>query len=1129
MAEQLGFTKEQAEVIDSRNKNLLVSAAAGSGKTTVMIQRVCDLIIKDHVPISKFLIISFTKASASDMKNKLIKKLSSLEPTPFILEQLDDIMTSDVSNLHSFCARLLKAYFYEVGLDPTFVVLDDQEVESCKEKALTKLFNEKAEQGDKDFYELIDIFSRSRKDTGLKRAILKLYNFLCSIVDREGWFESQINNLYNLDLNENSGAKILNSHIKAEKIRCEKLISDLINEANIVNETKLVSYLQSLDSMFNLIRLDSGFYDNAQRLNNKERLPVIPKPTQGREFLYEKAKFLKENVVERFNKLKDYSLSNNIDDIVSDLKTTKRRLMSLYRLTKEFEEKFKVLKKDKGGLDFNDLEQYTLKVLENKDILEEIKNKYDYVFVDEYQDINGVQEEILTRVSRENNRFMVGDVKQSIYRFRLCDPEIFLNKYNLYQSDKLKGELHLLNANFRSKNAILEFVNAIFDDVMTEDFGGVNYKNEARLKAGKESQIDKEKRVELLFADMKSIKTKETKEMDVYSVMEDNSENQNIENQGKAEGLMIAEKIADLINNKKIIDSVTKKPRKVRFSDITILTSSRTAFLNKIIQTLEENGVPVSTDIEGDSLEDEYVFGIKSFLEVVNNYKVDTNLFSCLYSKVFGFTTKELAEIKIMGNSEGFYYNDVLKAYEKEGLSNLVKNKLLNFFNLLNDCRDKAKFMGVRDIALLVVEKQNVKVKISFEPDYEKRMTKLNKFISSLGDQSVVEYLNDQALAEIRCEPVYMGGAVQVMTIHKSKGLEFGVVFLVGINRGFNFKTIYSDLLISKDIGVCLDYYDRAERYKQPTLARQAVKLIETRKMLEEEQRLLYVALTRATDYLYLVGSGDYEDIKTTMPASPTCFLDYFGNMFVNPEDYTGAEFDVKIVDARDLLDVTEEKSERQIIFVNSDVSINTEIKSVFEKQYNFEKSVVSPLKMAVTELISQEDEQMDYVVMFKETDRSSLEKGILQHKVLEQLSLTENKNQLKIKIANMIEEGIISQEESQNIMEEGILKLLENQVFSSLIKSASMVMKEREFYMLKKIDCGDSVLIQGIVDLMLVLEEGLVIIDYKTGNLTEKSIEKYTKQIELYAEAMEESFGKKVVKKYIASLNSGHLLEIKK
>ena len=379
-------------------------------------------------------------------------------------------MTSDVSNLHSFCARLLKSYFYEVGLDPTFVVLDEQEVEAFKEKALNKLFADKTEAGDKDFYELVDIFSKSRKDTGLREAILKLYNFLCSIVDRDGWYKKSIKGLFDEDLSKNVGAKIINGHMKAEKLRCEKLIQEKIDVCAKAGLKDLVGYLQSVDSVFKLIRMDSGFLENAKRLNDKPRMPNIPKATEGKEFMQEEVKALKTELIKRFDDLKKYACADEIEDIIPNLKKTKERLEALYNLTLEFEKNFKTLKREKGGLDFNDLEQYSLLVLKNPTILEEIKKKYEYVLVDEYQDINDVQETILTLLSRENNRFMVGDVKQSIYRFRLCDPEIFLEKYNLYGEDESKGKLILLNANFRSKSGILDFVNAIFNVVMSEDF-----------------------------------------------------------------------------------------------------------------------------------------------------------------------------------------------------------------------------------------------------------------------------------------------------------------------------------------------------------------------------------------------------------------------------------------------------------------------------------------------------------------------------------------------------------------------------------------------------------------------------------------------------------------------------------
>lgn len=1135
MAKGLSFTPEQQEVIDYRGGDLLVSAAAGSGKTTVMIQRVCDLIVKNKVPINKFLIISFTKASATDMKNKLIKKLSSLEPTPFILEQMDDILTSDVSNLHSFCARLLKSYFYEVSLDPSFIVLDDSEVEICKEKALIKLFNQKSECGNKAFYDLIDIFSKSRKDTGLKNAILKLYNFLCSITDRENWFKNNIERLYNKDLTKNTAAKLLNSHMMAERSRCEEKIKNMIDRCLNLGQTKLVAYLQSLESMVMLIRYDSGFYENAKRLALKERLPNIPKAEEGMEELTEEVKSLKEEIVSRFDKLKEYSCLDEIDNIKEHLLVTKERIENLYNLTLEFEEIFTQLKREKGGLDFNDLEQYSLKVLSNEIIHEEIKNKYDYVLVDEYQDINGVQEELLRLLSRGDNRFMVGDVKQSIYRFRLCDPEIFLNKYNLYQDEQNPGKLILLNANFRSKSGVLDFVNAIFDKTMTQEFGGVDYKGEARLKAGSDTQKDESKRVGLLFADTGRLDLKTEEEIKLYSVKEDYENNQSLEKQGLAEGLMVAEKIADLIAHEKIKDSETGKMRKIRFSDITILTLSRTAFLNKLTQTLESKGIPVSTDIEDDCFDDEYIYGLRCFIETIACFKVDYSLFSCMYSKVFGFTADELAQIKLAGGGNDFYYQNVESAVNNNLLDSSIQQKLEKFLKTIYEYRQKAQFMSVKDIVKQIVDKQKVKVRMSFEVDSQRRLQKLNRFCSSLGEQNVFDYLSDTALASVSCEPVQTGTAVNVMTIHKSKGLEFGVVFVVGANRGFNFKSLYSDVLISKDYGVCIDYYDCEKRYKSPTIAKQAIKLVETRKMLEEEQRLLYVALTRATDYLYIVGSGSYEKIKKEMPISPTCFMDFMGDLFINPNKYNELNYDVTIADAADLIDALEETNERQVLISDYDDEGIKNIKSVFDKDYRYKESIIIPMKSAVTALVQDDIEKKNFDYFNIDDNTSSLEKGTIQHKVMQWLTLKEETAfDVNLKIKELKELGIITEEELSQIMIDGIVKLLNNKNFRILIESSEKILKEREFYLnysadniVKQANKQDQVVIQGIVDLCLITKEGLVIIDYKTGNLNSYKIDKYSKQLNIYAEAMSRSFESPVVGKYIASLNTGELINI--
>ncbi|MBQ7467072.1 MAG: UvrD-helicase domain-containing protein [Clostridia bacterium] len=1137
MANKIEFTSDQQEVVDFSSNNMLVSAAAGSGKTTVMIYHIIKLILDKKIPISRFLVISFTKASASDMKNKLIKELSKQEPSAFILEQLDDVLTSDVSNLHSFCARLLKLYFYEVGLDPSFVVLDEVEVSALKEKALIKLFNQKAQEGNKDFYELIEIFSKSRSDMGLKEVVLTLYDFLCSIYGSEKWFENTINSLYDADFKTNSAAKVINSHLIAERNRMAKEVNEAIERCLKLGQPKFVEYLQALDTKIKQISSSDDFYHNAKRLEQLEKMPAIPKQTEENAEVFEFVNSLKESVNARFKKLKEYALVGEVDDIKDNLIKTQAFVFALYGLVKDFEVIFKELKKEKGGLDFNDLEQYALKVLDNPIILEEVHNKYDYVLVDEYQDINGVQEEILTRVSKQNNRFMVGDIKQSIYRFRLCDPEIFLTRYNAFKNNNAVGVLKKLNANFRSKSGILDFVNEIFDAAMTENFGGVNYKEEARLVAGRKEQIDKEKRVQIMFADTSSFEKEVKEEIPLYSVREDERE-KSVEINGSAEGVLVAKAISDIIKNGKVIDEQTGKQRHIRFSDITILTGSRNKTLSKIVETLEKHGIPVSTDIEGDCFEDEYVYGIKSFLEIIACPKVDLSLFNCMYSKIFNFSANDLAKIKIASKDEKFFFQSVFDCKNNGLLDQTTKSKLDSFFEIFDEYRNKCAFLSVREIVSELVLKLDIKLKINFEEDGEKRAEKLSKFMNSLPDISVYEYLGDLALASVKSEPTSSGNSVKVMTIHKSKGLEFKVTILVEAFKKFNLESLRNDILICKDLGVGMDFYDLEQRYKTSTLAKQAVRLVETKKLLEEQQRLLYVALTRATDYLYIIGSGNFENIKSEIPASPMNFMDFMGDLVLCPQKHENLSYDTTVVDAKNIIDADTDASVNQVIVSDTTEKEILQMKDVFNKKYDFAQNINVPVKTAVTRLSAKNIENQTYRVLYQEAEGgSSVESGTVNHLILSKLDLSKtSEEEIKTQVYGLKEDGVISAEELTLVNFDGIGKLLKNNEFQNLLTDADKILKEKEFFMWidsadvdSSAKAGDKVVVQGIVDLAIIKNGKIIIVDYKTGFINDEKLEAYAKQVRLYATAISKSYKMDIDKMFIASINTGKIIEIKK
>ena len=697
-------TKAQLKVLDEENKNILVSAAAGSGKTTIMIEKIVRIMLDTRTPIENFLVLTFTKASAEDMKNKLINRLSFEEGSLFVLSQIDTIPISDVSNLHSFCARLLKSYFYVIGLDPTFSVIDETEQNKLKDKALDKLFEAQALQQSGDFYELADIFSSERTDEKLRTQILKLHEFSKSQYDFENWYKSSVDASYDIDLDKNKCAKIIKNYaqnivfIYKQEIEETKIaISDTILDED--DKIKLFSYLDGLDTKLNMIKYRDNFEIFSNSVKDIGKFDRIPNVTEQSVNEKKACSILKEEIKDRIDDIfkaiygdKDQTL----DDVKNSLKISKKRVELIHDLVVKFDEIYLGLKKELGVLDFSDLEMFTLKVLEDKETLDTIKQRYKYIFVDEYQDINSVQEKIITLISSHNNRFMVGDIKQSIYGFRLCDPSIFLEKYNEY---KKGGEFSVsisLNKNFRSHEDILEFVNIVFDGTMTKSFGGVDYKVDARLVAGKKDNQQEEvhePRATFLYIDSTGIDSNDESiapnNLPIYSVKGHQNINSVESKKAYLEGMIIANKISSLlVSNKMIEDKETRKKRHIEYKDIVILTQSRTEYLNNLLDVLDSFSIPISSDITTDVFEDEDILAVKNMLYVISNMNNDKPLFSLMYSGLFKFTPDELAQIKNNGNKTYFYEN--LLSYPNDNSS--LQYKVVAFIEKINTYKNWQAF-----------------------------------------------------------------------------------------------------------------------------------------------------------------------------------------------------------------------------------------------------------------------------------------------------------------------------------------------------------------------------------------------------------------------------------------------------
>ena len=1130
MENKTQYTPEQQEVINSRGKNLLVSAAAGSGKTTVMIERIKDLIIKENMPVESFLVVTFTKASSIDMKAKLISKLSSEQPTPFLIEQIDNISTADVSTLHSFCAKLLKTYFYEAGLDPAFVVLSDEETSQLKEKALNALFDGEFESGNKDFFTLLDVLQKNRSDSELKKSILKLYEFFNVIFDKDKWFEKSLKSLYSTDLNKNQACNIINSYVSG---RISKILEEVNNKIAEFNELKLqksVEYLQNMQSELLKVQIRNGFIKNAINIYEIPNFGVPPKEEPVFEQYTLELKDFRTGVNKEITNLKKNFISNDINVLKEELSVAQKLATTLYNATLKFSQIYSQLKTEKGGLDYNDLEQYTLKVLESQEILNSLKEKYKYIFVDEYQDINTVQEKIISLLSNSNNRFMVGDIKQSIYRFRLCDPDIFLEKYNKYKTDDSSKAIDLFE-NFRSNEHILNFVNMIFINRMTKEFGGVDYKDGACLKAGGKP-FYQEDPVTLCYIDTQSLESESKKDAEesesVYSVKE-HQQLDELENlKSKAEANYIASEILDLVANKTVWDSKTKTNRPIRFKDIAILIPARNDFLDSLIEIFESYSIPFSTDASQDVLKDEYVKCIYNYLKLIYNKKQDIELFSVLYSPLSNFSLNELSQLRINNPNCKFFYQCLTLLQDNNKINAKLNDKISKFNLNLNKYRNIAKYKTAKQLAIQIIADYSIENLILTEADGKQRWNLMSKFIESLPETDIYEYFANNDNISITAEKAADANAVQIVTIHKSKGLEYPVAFVANIGRQFNMQSFYGNMLISKELGLGIDYFNNIERYKNTTLAKEAIKLAETRKMMEEQQRLLYVALTRAINKLYVVGCRNLDKIHASFPERQSSFADWFDEFvckYQNDESFKNLQ--INVIDAANLVNNVKNIQKNDVILGSAEENIQKMVKDSICFEYANKKQTQMPQKTSVTQIASgyheSEEEYSRYHIV---ANASSIEKGNAYHKLMQYIDFSSNTiEKLNDNINKLLHSGQITLEELAYINKQSILKLLNNSMFIDLV-SAGKVLREKEFFM--NISNSGIQIVQGVVDLAVISGSEGIIADYKTGKFSNpQALQKYKEQLNIYAKAMEKSFNIKIKGTIIIGIEQGELFYI--
>ena len=911
------WTNEQWDAITARDCNLLVAAAAGAGKTAVLVERIIKKITdeKDPVDIDKLLVVTFTNAAAAEMRERIADAISKyLENNPGsarIQRQMALLGKASITTIHSFCTEVIRSNFHHLNIDPDFRIADETESHLMKLEALNDIFEEQYEKQDnKDFYELLESYGSNRDDQQLMDIVLNLYTFIQSSPWPQKWLEEMTEALKipeGTDFASTVWGRILLDSVKIELVGMRDM---LIRAVEIIKtglgiEKYLPVYQEDLSNINNLIML----LKNSKKSNSETiwddlyfgidtfTFSTLPRAGKGADkSKQEIVKAIRDDVKKRVKKLRDQTVNANSAELLGDMNTLYPIMKCLASLVLDLSLKYTEKKNRKSVLDFNDLEHYCLEILSKKDQDGNLKpsdtalkyrERFDEIMVDEYQDSNMVQEIIINMISKVDspkpNVFMVGDVKQSIYRFRQARPELFMQKYNTYSTEKDSPfRKILLYKNFRSRKNIVDSVNFIFSQIMSVNVGELDYTESEALNPGAEFPENKQE----------SLITGESTELHIIDTGDSDDESENIIEEGNSEttvqqeeemldnmqceARMVAKRIQMLMepdeegNFFAIFDKGKKKYRKLEYRDIVILLRTTKNWSDVFVEELTLAGVPVFADTGSGFFKTIEVQVVLSLLQIIDNPYQDIPLLAVLRSPVFSFTTNDLADIRL-AMRKGLLFDGLIKLSETATGDVCVKAK--KFLESLTKWREASLYLPTDQLIWRLYSDTGYYSMVGAMPGGEQRQANLRilferaKQFEETSYKGLFNFIN--FIDKLKSSKGDMGSAkilgendnvVRIMSIHKSKGLEFPVVFLSGCGKKFNLQDMNKNILLHQDIGFGPDVVDYKKRLSWPSAAKEAIKEKIKIETLSEEMRILYVALTRAREKLIITGSTSNRD-----------------------------------------------------------------------------------------------------------------------------------------------------------------------------------------------------------------------------------------------------------------------------
>lgn len=970
----MGFTENQLKAIELRNRNILVSAAAGSGKTSVLVERIirriCDE--KPTVDVDKLLIMTFTNAAASEMKVRIrdaiedrldeavrsrnedmAKGSADLEEYAAYFDNLQRqsvlMHNAKITTIHGFCQSIIRDHFEEIGIDPNFRVADENECKLLKMDAVAECFEESYKEADEAFLHTVECFSGNKNDNALTDIVLNLYNFSMASPNPEKFLEDGMSVYKVKTLEDFLNLECVSDFMRFKVERINELLNALESAYALINETaKIEGYRVSIDELsdclsntkMSLDRKDMDSAANFLKCFSSSRLKSIGD------------KGLDESEIQARDRVKDIrtTVTKGIEALALELKypaceqfekvsACRENIEVICKLVTEFKENFTAKKRYKKIIDFNDMEHMALEILtKNQEVADIYREMFEEIYVDEYQDSNLTQEILVNLIKRkEGNVFTVGDVKQSIYRFRMARPDLFIEKYDTYTDEDSKQQRILLNDNFRSRREVVNAVNEIFSQIMKRDFGKIEYDESAMLRYGATYYDECEKtgdgkNLEAGVIQKRSESPYKAEIILGARIMELSNE--------EFQANIVANRINSMIKGKmQVYDKNLRSLRDIRFSDCVILTRTLKSWEEPLKNVLNGAGIPVSvTRSEGYFATTEVQTAL-AFLAVVDNPYQDIPLAAVMRSPVGGFSDEDMALISASGTENNAKRSSLYLRLESCEIAQL-KEKCEKLLRLIGKYRELSENMQVSELLRKFIDEEygdfvrvmnkgvqriaNLNMLLVKAEDFGKTsFTGLYHFMRYI-DQ-IKKYEMDYGEAGVLGEA---DDVVKIMTIHKSKGLEFPVCFVVGCEKERNTRDENGRVVWDVNYGIGCEYVDLENRIKKPTLIRSLIKEQLFRENLAEEMRVLYVAMTRAREKLFMVGTYKTKNPFEKIPSGIdkcSSFLDMlvFASKKENGEgtsatglDYFGItnEDEMDILASRITSDISNEVSKENIL-----------------------------------------------------------------------------------------------------------------------------------------------------------------------------------------------------------------------